>query len=667
MTLKGKKRYLVIAGVILAAGGFFYNSYKQGNKVEYTTAEAKLSRIVQTVNETGTVKTATEIKLNFLANGKIAKIGAKIGDKVKKDQVLAELDYSNLLIQQKQAQANLDVAKANLAKIANGATVQDVTISLSSVKQAETAYVNAQANYEKVKKSTAEAIVQAQKNLSDLESSNKAASTYGQAILTAQNNLDNTNRTYLQTISNRRTSLLNSAENQIAAAQAALDAANRVFTDDNAKDTLSIQDAGQLIKAKASYDAALILVAPARADLADGKRTGANNDALTAANSVLGLLNETLDVLNATFAALSKSVTSSKFSQASLDAFKTSISAQNTAINAGISSISTAEQNLSDTVLAYNTNLSSAQSSLDQAQAAFNNALTNARNALTNARLSGDQQNANAKSQVDATLTSYKLAQAQYNKTVAPARPEDFKLFEAQVAQAKANLDALINQANNSIIKSPIDGEITQVNYEIGEEPGAAKPVMAILSHDNFEIELDISEADIVKVKQGNPASVTFDALGEAAKFAADVTFIEPAQTVIQEVVYYKCTVSNLRSLDAAGDPLGSTAGTSSASTTPVAPSTSTSSPLRLIRPGMTANVSITTAIKDQVLIVPSRAVIDKGNSQKVVRLLVNNQFVETPVTVGLRGDEGLTEIISGLKPGDLAITSIKNAPAVNQ
>jgi HlyD family secretion protein len=313
--------------------------------------------------------------------------------------------------------------------------------------------------------------------------------------------------------------------------------------------------------------------------------------------------------------------------------------------------------------LAHKTNVSTAQSGLDQARAAFDNALTNARNALTNARLNGDQQNVTAKSQVDSAFTALKLAQAQYGKTVAPARPEDFKLFEAQVAQAQANLDALLNQANNSIIKAPIDGEITQVNYEIGEEPAATKPMMAILSHDDFEIEIDISEADIVKVKQGNPAIVTFDALGEATKFAADVTFIEPAQTVIQEVVYYKCTVSNLSALDAAGNPIDApaTATSTAASSTPIAGIASTS-PLRLVRPGMTANVSITAAVKDQVLIVPTRAVIDKGNNQKIVRVLANGQSVETPVTVGLRGDEGLTEILSGLKPGDQVITSIKNA-----
>jgi macrolide-specific efflux system membrane fusion protein len=412
----------------------------------------------------------------------------------------------------------------------------------------------------------------------------------------------------------------------------------------------------------------MALMAPARGDLATSKKSGANNDALLAARSTLSLLNETMDTLNFTFAVLAKSITSSKFSQATLDGFKTTVSAQTTAINAAISSVSASEQNLSDTILAHNTNLSSSQSSLDQAQAAFNNALTNARNALTNARLTGDQQNATAKSQVDSAFTAYKLSQAQYGKTVAPARPEDFKLFEAQVAQAQANLDALINQANNSIIKAPIDGEITQVNYEIGEEPGAAKPVMAILSHDSFEIEIDISEADIVKVKQGNPAVVSFDALGEATKFAADVSFIEPAQTVIQEVVYYKCTVSNLQALDAEGKPIDILAAASSTATSsaPLA-SISSTSPLRLVRPGMTANVSITTAVKDQVLIVPSRAVIDKGNNQKIVRLLANNQSVETPVTIGLRGDEGLTEIVSGLKPGDAVITSIKGGAPASQ
>ncbi|NTU99417.1 hypothetical protein HGA64_05455, partial [Candidatus Falkowbacteria bacterium] len=96
-----------------------------------------------------------------------------------------------------------------------------------------------------------------------------------------------------------------------------------------------------------------------------------------------------------------------------------------------------------------------------------------------------------------------------------------------------------------------------------------------------------------------------------------------------------------------------------SSSTNPAVPSIK--NPLSLIRPGMTANVTITTEVKDNALAVPSRAILSNAAGNKIVRLLQNNQSVEVPVVLGLRADEGLTEIVSGIKAGDRIITAIKN------
>jgi multidrug efflux pump subunit AcrA (membrane-fusion protein) len=75
----------------------------------------------------------------------------------------------------------------------------------------------------------------------------------------------------------------------------------------------------------------------------------------------------------------------------------------------------------------------------------------------------------------------------------------------------------------------------------------------------------------------------------------------------------------------------------------------------------MTANVVITTAQKDNVLIMPSRAVVQKNGGGKFVRVLVNGVIQETQATTGLRGDEGMVEVLSGVKEGDEVVTFIKN------
>ena len=65
---------------------------------------------------------------------------------------------------------------------------------------------------------------------------------------------------------------------------------------------------------------------------------------------------------------------------------------------------------------------------------------------------------------------------------------------------------------------------------------------------------------------------------------------------------------------------------------------------------------------QDNVLIAPSRAIIQKNGDGKYIRILVGRKLVEVPVTVGLRGDGGMVEILSGAKEGDEVITFIKES-----
>ena len=73
----------------------------------------------------------------------------------------------------------------------------------------------------------------------------------------------------------------------------------------------------------------------------------------------------------------------------------------------------------------------------------------------------------------------------------------------------------------------------------------------------------------------------------------------------------------------------------------------------------MTANVDIKTAEKQNVLYIPYRAVKEKDGG-RIVEVLENGQLKEVSVVVGLRGDEGVVEIISGLSEGQNVITFIR-------
>lgn len=110
------------------------------------------------------------------------------------------------------------------------------------------------------------------------------------------------------------------------------------------------------------------------------------------------------------------------------------------------------------------------------------------------------------------------------------------------------------------------------------------------------------------------------------------VVDVEPAETEISGVVYYKTTVQlDLEEENAEG-----------------------------VRPGMTANVKIVSNTKPGVLVLPRRAVLRNG--REYVRVLTNEKgaYEERDVTTGLQGDDGLIEIISGLKEGEEVVTFIK-------
>lgn len=653
MSKKSKKRWLIIGGVVIVAVVLaVWQGSKEPEPVYSTTAVIK-GDLVQTVSETGTLKPLQELELNFPQTGKIGQIMVKVGDKVSQGQVLAELDYSSLLIKEREAQASLDLAAANQAKLTRGATASDIAVLTAQVSQAKAAYKGAADDYEKTRASVADTISQAEKKLSDLEDASVATPTaLEQAVTIARLNLTNGQATYQQSIDNSENNFLTAADYDIAVANTALDKVLSVLNDDDLEYIFSIKNITYKTATENYYTQAKDLKTAADSALSAARVSDseANFNALNPA--VAAYLNATFKALNSCYSGLENTVTSSDMTQSELDAYKTTVNTQITAVNTGLSSLQTAKYNLDNAFLTYKNNLASLTQALTQAQVNLSEGLTAARNTLSSARLSGDKQVAAASATMDSAKEAWGVAERQLTKLKAPARMEDISSAEAQVRQAQSSLDLIKKQEQDSILKAPIAGQIVGLNYEVGEQFAATKPVFTMLTENNFEIEADISETDISKIKVADEAVITFDALGENHKFTGAVYSVEPGATIIQGVIYYKVKVSlSAPEVGEGGVSSDGAAGVDS----------SKADLFSLIKPEMTANIVINTDRREGVIIVPGRAIVDKNGQGQFVRILEDKTVREVPVTIGLRGDEGLVEITSGdLKPGELAVTFVK-------
>ncbi len=204
----------------------------------------------------------------------------------------------------------------------------------------------------------------------------------------------------------------------------------------------------------------------------------------------------------------------------------------------------------------------------------------------------------------------------------------------AQIEAAKAAIQSIQAQIAQTQLVSPITGIVTKQDAKRGEIATMGAILVSVISQEfsaqggpaaGWNIEAQVPEADIAKVKIDDTATFTLDAYGNSIIFQAKVMNIDPAEIVIDGVSTYKVTLTAL-----AEDSR--------------------------LRSGLTANIDILTDERTNVLAVPSRA-IHTNSDQSFVLLQTSAATPEQrTVTTGLRGSDGNTEILSGLAGGENVI-----------
>jgi len=230
-------------------------------------------------------------------------------------------------------------------------------------------------------------------------------------------------------------------------------------------------------------------------------------------------------------------------------------------------------------------------------------------------------------------------AQAQNNldkiaKTVAlaelqvEAAKESVPLSIQSVDLAQQSLDETRKQLDEATIMAPFSGVVAGVYAK--EDDLITAPAMApqtivhLIDPKQIELNVEVDEIDIPQVQLNQETIITLDALPDD-EFNGKVATIFPIPVLVGGVVLYNVNI-NLN-----------------------VPENSE------LRVGMSATADIVIARRDNVLLVPDRAIGEDDQGNPIVRVVVDEEVQERPVVIGI-SDGYQTEIVDGLNEGETVV-----------
>ncbi|PKO95793.1 MAG: efflux RND transporter periplasmic adaptor subunit [Bacteroidetes bacterium HGW-Bacteroidetes-7] len=242
----------------------------------------------------------------------------------------------------------------------------------------------------------------------------------------------------------------------------------------------------------------------------------------------------------------------------------------------------------------------------------------------------------------------FESAQSQYLMA-----KEQIKAAEFNVKSSSAALKEAVENLTKTVIYAPMDGIISKMSVEKGERvvgtsQMAGTEMLRIANFENMEVLVDVNENDIIRIKQGDTATIEVDAYPNR-KFAGVVTQIANSAknigSAIEQVTNFEVKIYILQ--DSYSD-------LSATGRNP-------------FRPGMSASVSIQTARKDSILTIPLQAITTRtdlipdsvktkmgiNESMEQVFIVKEDNTVEVrEITTGIQ-DLANIEILTGLQDNE--------------
>ncbi len=209
--------------------------------------------------------------------------------------------------------------------------------------------------------------------------------------------------------------------------------------------------------------------------------------------------------------------------------------------------------------------------------------------------------------------------------------------MRAEVQRTESALTLAEVNLSKTRLMAPFDGVVTEVSAEIGEwitpsPPGVPiPPVIEVLDPDSIYIEIPLDEADLGKVHEGLPVRISLDAYPDRS-FMARVTRVAP---FVRDEIDQNRTIDIDVELD-------------------------DHEFARTLLPGTSADAEVILDVRDDVLRIPSYALMEGGEVLVVEGELLAARTIET----GLRNWQFI-EVVRGLELGEAVVVSLDRAEVV--
>ncbi len=234
-----------------------------------------------------------------------------------------------------------------------------------------------------------------------------------------------------------------------------------------------------------------------------------------------------------------------------------------------------------------------------------------------------------------ANLNAYESAQRERENAIKDAldtlrvQEQGLSIIESQRQQAQSSVRKIEQQLSDRSITAPFDGIITMKDAEVGEIIQAGNPLISMIGDEGLKLEVYIPEVHIVKINIGQRAHITLDAYGPSQLFEAEIVSIDPAETLRDGIPTYKTTLHFTQ------ENTG-------------------------IRPGMTADATIVTDRREDILLIPRRAILETDSRMYVLVATdeTGKKIEERDVNIGAYDSYGNAEVLSGLSAGESVVTN---------
>jgi RND family efflux transporter MFP subunit len=612
-----KHKFLVVAIIVVAlvGGGYYVHARKPAQPLRYVTAAATQGSLVVALQGSGQVSGQNQLDLKPLVSGQITDVRATSGDAIKTGQILFQIDNKMALRDVRDAaqavndaRISLQAAQLSIQKLKEPPDALSLLQAQNSINAAERALAKLQDGPDPLDLQQAEADLQTQKDRAKLASDGVTPQVLRDAYDAAVPVLKTTAQSFQQMIFDSE-DVLGTRNGQV----------RDPYSNPN-------RDTQALVTATNAYSPAKNAVDHLRAEVdvlpVAGASTADIDAAILEAQRVATNLENYLRLV---YSVTLSMVPTQSQSQTAIDQYRSTIQSDRSTI-------------------------SSKQTALTSQAQAFANARQSAQNAqsdIAKAQLSIDKLKQPA-SISDLAAAQEKVNEAKQALVKLKIGPTSIDLLTAQntVAQRQASVTQAVERLadaqdalKNYTIIAPFDGQVAKTSVKKGDQVSVSTALATLVTTQKVA-ELSLNEVDVAKLKVGQKATLTFDAVPELS-IAGSVYEIDPIGTVTQGVVNYAVKIL-FQTQD------------------------------ERIKAGMSVSASIITDLRTDVVLIPNAALHRAGN-ETTVDILVNGQATSSAaaavsgvvstvppearvVQVGLSNDSQ-TEILQGLNEGEQVVT----------